>query len=182
MNDMKSLNVIINEARKEAKNFGKTLLDGVLNGEIDDAKEFTTFIKPNGPVIYAFTTNKVKDAIKIGYTDQHPEKRIAQWAEIYGREPGDVVTLGYWSAEEFDKAGERVFFWDHAVHNKVAKAGFLNVKKEEFEQFLSDEGKKLITVHYSKEFFRKYKTLLDGKQTSDALTKDLLADIIDELL
>lgn len=130
---MKSLNVIINEARKEAKNFGKTLLDGVLNGEIDDAKEFTAFIKPNGPVIYAFTTNKVKDAIKIGYTDQHPEKRIAQWAEIYGKEPGDVVTLGYWSAEEFDKAGERVFFWDHAVHNKVAKAGFLNVKKEEIE-------------------------------------------------
>ena len=173
--------MIITEAKKEEKAIGKTLLDGVLNGEINDVREFTSFIKPNGPVIYAFTTNKVKDAIKIGYTDQHPEKRIAQWADIYGKKPGDVVTLGYWSSEEFDKAGERVFFWDHAVHNKVAKAGFLNVKKEEFEQFLSDEGKKLITVHYSKEFFRKYKTLLDGKQTSDALTKDLLADIINQM-
>ena len=26
-----------------------------------------------------------KDAIKIGYTDQHPEKRIAQWKEVYGK-------------------------------------------------------------------------------------------------
>ena len=151
MDEMKNLYELITEARikretpktPEAK--GLSILDQYLNGDV--SAQDLKFIKPNGPTIYAFVTNKVKDAIKIGYTDQHPEKRIAQWKEIYGKKEGEVTLLGYWSAEEFDKAGERVFFWDHSVHSKVVKKGYLNVSKEEFNDFLSEEGK---TIYISK--------------------------------
>lgn len=188
MEEMKNLYELITEARikketpktPEAK--GLSILDQYLKGEL--FQQDLKFIKPNGPTIYAFVTNKVKDAIKIGYTDQHPEKRIAQWREIYGKKDGEVTLLGYWSAEEFDKAGERVFFWDHSVHSKVVKKGYLNVSKEEFKDFLSEEGKTILNLHVSKEFFRKYKTLIDGKMDyneADALSDKLIEDIIKEM-
>ena len=189
MDNMKKLYDLISEARKRKETPLKTpdakglsILDQYLNGDatVQDLK----FIKPIGPTFYAFVTNKVKDAAKIGYTDQHPEKRIEQWREIYGKKEGEVTLLGYWSAEEFDKAGERVFFWDHSVHGKVAKRGYLNVKKEEFNDFLSEEGKTILNLHVSKEFFRKYKTLIDGKMDyneADALSDKLIEDIIKEM-
>lgn len=189
MDNMKELYDLISEARRrkevplktpEAK--GLSILDQYLKGDL--SQQDLKFIKPNGPTIYAFVTNKVKDAIKIGYTDQHPEKRIAQWREIYGKNDGEVTLLGYWSAEEFDKAGERVFFWDHSVHSKVVKKGYLNVSKEEFKDFLSEEGKTILNLHISKEFFRKYKTLIDGKMDyneADALSDKLIEDIIKEM-
>ena len=187
MEEMKNLYELITEARikKEPKTpeaKGLSILDQYLNGDV--SAQDLKFIKPNGPTIYAFVTNKVKDAIKIGYTDQHPEKRIEQWREIYGKKEGEVTLLGYWSAEEFDKAGERVFFWDHSVHGKVTKRGYLNVKKEEFNDFLSEEGKTILNLHISKEFFRKYKTLIDGKMDyneADALSDKLIEDIIKEM-
>ena len=188
MEEMKNLYELITEARikrelpktPEAK--GLSILDQYLKGDL--SQQDLKFIKPNGPTIYAFVTNKVKDAIKIGYTDQHPEKRIAQWREIYGKKEGEVTLLGYWSAEEFDKAGERVFFWDHSVHSRVVKKGYLNVSKEEFNDFLSEEGKTILNLHISKEFFRKYKTLIDGKMDyneADALSDKLIEDIIKEM-
>lgn len=188
MEEMKNLYELITEARvkretpktPEAK--GLSILDQYLKGDL--SQQDLKFIKPNGPTIYAFVTNKVKDAIKIGYTDQHPEKRIAQWREIYGKKEGEVTLLGYWSAEEFDKAGERVFFWDHSVHSKVVKKGYLNVSKEEFTDFLSEEGKTILNLHISREFFRKYKTLIDGKMDyneADALSDKLIEDIIKEM-
>ena len=187
MEEMKNLYELITEARikKEPKTpeaKGLSILDQYLNGK--SSAQDLKFIKPNGPTIYAFVTNKIKDAIKIGYTDQHPEKRIAQWREIYGKGEGEVTLLGYWSAEEFDKAGERVFFWDHSVHGKVTKKGYLNVKQDEFKNFLSEEGKTILNLHISKEFFRKYKTLIDGKMDyneADALSDKLIEDIIKEM-
>ena len=81
-------NFIINEAKskKEEKQEGMTILDNVLNNQENENKEdikkfVEDFIRPNGPTIYAFVTDKVKDAIKIGYTDQQPEKRIQQWKD-----------------------------------------------------------------------------------------------------
>lgn len=189
MDNMKELYDLISEAKRQKEAPLKTpdakglsILDRYLNGDVtvQDLK----FIKPNGPTIYAFVTNKVKNAVKIGYTDQHPEKRIDQWREIYGKKEGEVTLLGYWSAEEFDKAGERVFFWDHSVHGKVAKRGYLNVKKDEFTDFLSEEGKTILNLHVSREFFRKYKTLIDGKMDyneADALSDRLIEDIIKEM-
>ena len=189
MDSMKELYDLISEVRKRKETPLKTpdakglsILDQYLNG--DATTQDLKFIKPNGPTIYAFVTNKVKDAVKIGYTDQHPEKRIEQWREIYGKKEGEVTLLGYWSAEEFDKAGERVFFWDHSVHGKVAKRGYLNVKKEEFNDFISEEGKTILNLHVSREFFRKYKTLIDGKMDyneADALSDKLIEDIIKEM-
>ena len=164
--EMKNLTQYLVEAKNRNKEYTKVLtqLDKALMGQQSDIDTAVSeFIKPNGPTIYAFVTNKVKDAIKIGYTDQHPEKRIDQWRKYYGQSPEDVKCIGYWSSEEFNKVGERVFFWDHAVHSKVSKRGYANVKEEEFENFLSDKGKELgIKVHYSREFYTKYKRLSDG--------------------
>lgn len=187
---MRSILQLIREARgkkqKEEKIEGLSILDKALNGEIaeDTIKDI---IHPNGPTIYAFVTDKVNDAIKVGYTDQHPEKRIAQWKEIYGKEEGEVTCLGYWSAEEFDQAGQKVFFWDHQVHEKVIKRGFLRVEKEEFKDFMSEKGKKVNDIHelhYSKEFFRKYKYLLQGKikiKDKEELSEQLIVDILNEM-
>lgn len=187
---MRSILQLIREARgkkqKEEKIEGLSILDKALNGEIaeDTIKDI---IHPNGPTIYAFVTDKVNDAIKVGYTDQHPEKRIAQWKEIYGEKEGEVTCLGYWSAEEFDQAGQKVFFWDHQVHEKVIKRGFLRVEKEEFKDFMSEKGKKVNDVHelhYSKEFFRKYKYLLQGKikiKDKEELSEQLIVDILNEM-
>ncbi len=104
---MKSILSFLLEARtkkeKEEKQEGLSILDKALNGEVTE-ETIKDIIHPNGPTIYAFITDKVKDAIKVGYTDQHPEKRIAQWKEKYGDKEGEVTCLGYWSAEEFDNA------------------------------------------------------------------------------
>lgn len=185
---MKDFTQYLVEAKNRNKEYTKVLtqLDKALMGQQSDIDAAVSeFIKPNGPTIYAFVTNKVKDAIKIGYTDQHPEKRIDQWRKYYGSGPEDVKCIGYWSSEEFNKAGERVFFWDHAVHSKVSKRGFANVKEEEFENFLSDKGKELgIKVHYSREFYTKYKRLIDGTidpEDSEELSDKLLEDIILEM-
>lgn len=185
---MKDFTQYLVEAKNRNKEYTKVLtqLDKALMGQQSDIDAAVSeFIKPNGPTIYAFVTNKVKDAIKIGYTDQHPEKRIDQWRKFYGSGPEDVKCIGYWSSEEFNKAGERVFFWDHAVHSKVSKRGFANVKEEEFENFLSDKGKELgIKVHYSREFYTKYKRLIDGTidpEDSEELSDKLLEDIILEM-
>jgi len=141
------------------------------------------FAKPNGPTIYAFITDKVQDAIKVGYTDQHPEKRIAQWKDIYGKEAGEVTCLGYWSSEEFNAAGERVFFWDHAIHKKISDRRYKQLDKDEFMATLTDEGKKIADLHFSREFFRKYKHILNHPEQLDPEDKEeLSAKMLEDII
>ena len=166
---------------------GISILDGVMNTN-DDKKEnelikkLNEVIKNNGPTIYAFGVDKVKNAIKVGYTDQHPEKRIQQWKDVYEPHGMKVTSIGFWSADEFTAAGERVFFWDHAVHKKITDKGFANVKEETFFKNFSDmTEEELATVHYSKEFFDEYKRLLNGELSFDErekLSDKLIEDII----
>ena len=187
---MKSINEFLNEGRKRKEEEqhieGVSILDKILNDEeTTPVDEFVKeFIRPNGPTIYAFITDKVKDAIKVGYTDQHPEKRIAQWKEVYGKEAGEVTCLGYWSSEEFNKAGERVFFWDHAIHKKIRDKGYKQLDKDEFMATLTDEGKKIANIHFSREFFSKYKKLLKGElseEDKEELSAQLIEDIIKQM-
>ena len=168
---------------------GTSILDKILNNS-DNSSESNVdnfvkeFIRPNGPTIYAFVTDKVKDAIKVGYTDQHPEKRIEQWREIYGKEKGEVECLGWWSSEEFNEAGERVFFWDHAIHKKISDKKYKQLSKEEFMSTLTDAGKQIKDIHYSREFFDKYKRLLNGEldpEDKEELSAELIEDIIKQM-
>ena len=127
---MMNITQFINEGRRKKQEQeihieGNSILDKIMNDKETNIDEFVKeFVRPNGPTIYAFTTDKVDSAVKVGYTDQYPEARIAQWKEIYGKEDGGVVTLGWWSSEEFNQAGERVFFWDHAIHKKIRDRGY----------------------------------------------------------
>ncbi len=183
-----SILTYINEALEDKKKEEElSVLDKALNGDNEEIKEFEKLLRPNGPCIYAFITDKVNNAIKIGYTDQHPLKRIEQWKEVYGKEEGEVECLGYWSSEEIDQSGQKVFFWDHAVHDKVTKKGYANISREQFYKILSEKGKKVNDVHelhYSKEFFSKYKTLLKGQLSDEdkvELSKELIEDILIEM-
>ena len=164
---------------------GTSILDKILNNSESNVDNFVKeFIRPNGPTIYAFVTDKVKDAIKVGYTDQHPEKRIEQWREIYGKEKGEVECLGWWSSEEFNEAGERVFFWDHAIHKKISDKKYKQLTKDEFMRTLTDAGKQIKDIHYSREFFDKYKRLLNGEldpEDKEELSAELIEDIIKQM-
>jgi len=181
---MKSLTAYITEGRhksEEPKAEGISVLDKVLNDNTEPISQLKNIMKINGPVIYAFITDKVDNAIKIGYTDQHPEKRLNQWRKIYG---DGITPLGYWSSEEFYQAGNKVFFWDHEVHKKVEKRGFLNIKKNEFKNFLSEKGREADAIHelhYSKEFFNKYKHILNNDSTEEE-REELSAELLEDLL
>ena len=179
--------LIESQNRKEEQKHieGTSILDKILNNSESNVDNFVKeFIRPNGPTIYAFVTDKVKDAIKVGYTDQHPEKRIEQWREIYGKEKGEVECLGWWSSEEFNEAGERVFFWDHAIHKKISDKKYKQLTKDEFMRTLTDAGKQIKDIHYSREFFDKYKRLLNGEldpEDKEELSAELIEDIIKQM-
>ena len=178
-----------NRNKQEAEAYKKslTILDSIKDNESNQELEekvnkFCDFAKINGPCIYAFTTSDVDNAIKIGYTDQHPLKRIQQWEKSYR----DVKPIGYWSASEINKIGEEVFFWDHEVHHKVENKGYLNVTKEDFyDKFASKTGKELgFGLHYSKEFFNKWKRLVNGEMSTDEkenLSEEILNDLLIEM-
>lgn len=177
--------------KEEEQNIeGMSILDAAMNTDNDKKEEeliekLNKVIKNNGPTIYAFTVDKVKNAIKVGYTDQHPEKRIQQWKDVYEPHGMKVKSIGFWSADEFTAAGERVFFWDHAVHKKITDRGFANVNEETFYKNFSDMTEdELVTVHYSKEFFDEYKRLLNGELSFDEqekLSDKLIEDIIEQM-
>ena len=197
MNLMINIVKYILEARKKkAKNNteekhaeGISILDQITSAKDENREQLidtfvNTFVRPNGPCIYAFMTDKVRDAIKVGYTDQHPEKRIAQWRELYGRNAGEVTTLGYWSSEEFNEAGERVFFWDHAIHKKISDKGYKQLSHDEFMASLTDAGREIVNIHVSREFFDKYKRLATGELNPDdkeELSAVLIEDIIKQM-
>ena len=174
-----------NKKKEQMHIEGTSILDKILNNSEANVDNFVKeFIRPNGPTIYAFVTDKVKDAIKVGYTDQHPEKRIEQWREIYGKEKGEVECLGWWSSEEFNEAGERVFFWDHAIHKKISDKKYKQLTKDEFMRTLTDAGKQIKDIHYSREFFDKYKRLLNGEldpEDKEELSAELIEDIIKQM-
>ena len=178
------------EVKEKTEGIG--ILDRVFNNKSTNEEDLS-FIRPNGPCIYAFYTNKVRDAIKVGYTDQHPEKRIEQWKKYYGSGEGEVVCLGYWSAEEIyqdpdnpNNPGERVFFWDHAVHEKIRGKNYKQLNKEEFMASLTDEGKKIVNIKFSREFFSKYQTILNNtikdKEKAAALKAELSAELIRDII
>lgn len=55
-----------------------TILDRINSNSINASEIDYSFLHQNGPMIYAFTTSDVKDAVKIGYTDQSVNARINQ--------------------------------------------------------------------------------------------------------
>ena len=180
----------LNKKEEDQHIEGMSILDAVMNANNDKKEDeliekLNKVIKNNGPTIYAFVVDKVKNAIKVGYTDQHPEKRIQQWKDVYEPHGMKVKSIGFWSADEFTAAGERVFFWDHAVHKKITDKGFANVNEETFYKNFSDMTKdELATVHYSKEFFDEYKRLLNGELSFDErekLSDKLIEDIIKQM-
>ena len=180
----------LNKKEEEQHIEGMSILDAAMNVNNDKKEDeliekLNKVIKNNGPTIYAFVVDKVKNAIKVGYTDQHPEKRIQQWKDVYEPHGMKVKSIGFWSADEFTAAGERVFFWDHAVHKKITDKGFANVNEETFYKNFSDMTKdELATVHYSKEFFDEYKRLLNGELSFDErekLSDKLIEDIIKQM-
>lgn len=180
----------LNKKEEEQHIEGMSILDAAMNVNNDKKEDeliekLNKVIKNNGPTIYAFVVDKVKNAIKVGYTDQHPEKRIQQWKDVYEPHGMKVKSIGFWSADEFTAAGERVFFWDHAVHKKIADKGFANVNEETFYKNFSNMTKdELATVHYSKEFFDEYKRLLNGELSFDErekLSDKLIEDIIKQM-
>lgn len=179
-----------NKKEEEQHIEGMSILDATMNANNDKKEDeliekLNKVIKNNGPTIYAFVVDKVKNAIKVGYTDQHPEKRIQQWKDVYEPHGMKVKSIGFWSADEFTVAGDRVFFWDHAVHKKITDKGFANVNEETFYKNFSDMTKdELVTVHYSKEFFDEYKRLLNGELSFDErekLSDKLIEDIIKQM-
>lgn len=180
----------LNKKEEEQHIEGMSILDAAMNANNDKKEDeliekLNKVIKNNGPTIYAFVVDKVKNAIKVGYTDQHPEKRIQQWKDVYEPHGMKVKSIGFWSADEFTAAGDRVFFWDHAVHKKITDKGFANVNEETFYKNFSDMTKdELATVHYSKEFFDEYKRLLNGELSFDErekLSDKLIEDIIKQM-
>ena len=150
-------------------------------------QQFEDVIKQNGPTIYAFVVKQIPRCIKIGYTDQHPAKRIQQWKDIYEKTHGyELTPIGIWPADVFDEvANKRLFFWDHAVHQKVINKKYSRVKRDDFYKRIDDKSKKdLTTVHYSKEFFNNFKTVLQGETDPEEkveLSEELIGAIIDEM-
>ena len=127
----------VDEARKKSKQEVKnteemiSLLDIGVNGDNDESSDaiqsLKEIIKPNGPMIYAFTTSNVPNAIKVGYTTQHVNQRIDQWRKKYD----NIETLGWWPADEFSEKSGHVFFMDYQVHDKLNDEGYHQYKTEE---------------------------------------------------
>ena len=150
----------------------RTFLDKYLKGNNNDNIQ-DEVIKTNAPIIYAFTTSDVPDAIKIGYTDQGAIKRIQQWKQIYN----NVNLLGYWTSREFNKQAKYVFFKDFPVHKKVIDRGHYNLTKEDFEKLQKQQN--LTTLHVSREFFRKINDKTHNDK--DMLSVEVIAEIIKQM-
>ena len=172
----------VDEARKKSKQEVKnteemiSLLDIGVNGDNDESSDaiqsLKEIIKPNGPMIYAFTTSNVPNAIKVGYTTQHVNQRIDQWRKKYD----NIETLGWWPADEFSEKSGHVFFMDYQVHDKLNDEGYHQYKtEEEFVEYLSKNNVST-NIHRSREFFNKYctKTPEERAELSDKILSDLI--------
>lgn len=77
-----------------------------------------------------------------------------------------------------------MFFWDHAVHDKLRKKNYKQLDKDGFMNSLTDAGKKIVDIHFSREFFSKYKVLWNGEmdpEDHEELSAELLRDLLDEM-
>ena len=136
----------INESDEEDNSI-EAQLDRYLKGEGKDLQD--EVLKTNAPIIYAFITTDVPDAIKIGYTDQGAYKRLTQWAAKYKK----VKLVGYWTSREFNQQAKYVFFKDFPVHKRVIDKGHYNLTKDDFDKLRKQQN--LTELHVSREFFRK---------------------------
>ena len=152
-------------------------LDKELNGE---ETNIGSFIRQNTPIIYAFITNMVKPAVKIGFTTQGPQKRLEQWRKYFP----DAQLIGYWSSVEFiedvqKQTKTKVFFQDFPVHNATVQRGFANLTRDEFNKEIDNLAQEefsfdltTLTRHYSKEFFKK------ENLKKEILTKEVVEEIV----
>lgn len=156
------------------------------NSELDNVhagKGFSdnSILQTNIPIIYAFITKYAPNAIKIGYTVQGAEQRVAQWQKYYK----DAKLLGWWTATAFNQAMQQVYFMDFSVHNRTRARGYSNLKDKE-NKFDYDEFIRLAkedhieNVHVSSEFFMKYKDM-KIKNTDEELNTQIIEDIITEI-
>ena len=156
------------------------------NSELDNVhagKGFSdnSILQTNTPIIYAFITKYAPNAIKIGYTVQGAEQRVAQWQKYYK----DAKLLGWWTATAFNQAMQEVYFMDFSVHNRTRARGYSNLKDKE-NKFDYDEFIRLAkedhieNVHVSSEFFMKYKDM-NIKDSNEELNTQIIEDIITEI-
>ena len=139
-----------------------------------------SFIKQNTPIIYAFITNMIKPAVKIGFTTQGPQKRLEQWQKYFP----DAQLIGYWSSVEFiedvqTNTKTKVFFQDFPVHNATVQRGFANLTRDEFNKEMDNLAQEDFSFdltslkrHYSKEFFKK------ENLKKELLTKEVVEEIV----
>ena len=156
------------------------------NSELDNVhagKGFSdnSILQTNTPIIYAFITKYAPNAIKIGYTVQGAEQRVAQWQKYYK----DAKLLGWWTATAFNQAMQQVYFMDFSVHSRTRARGYSNLKDKE-NKFDYDEFIRLAkedhieNVHVSSEFFMKYKDM-NIKDSNEELNTQIIEDIITEI-
>jgi len=147
----------------------KEMLSESLSNLSKNESDFGKYLRTNTPMIYAFITKDIPDAIKVGYTNQGVQNRIDQWKKKYN----DITVLGQWTATEINQLGEKVFFMDYPVHAKIEGRGYANVKPDD-KRFHQVEN-----IHVSKEFFNKYKDIT--RNEADALSDKIIGDIMAEL-
>lgn len=114
----------------------------------------------NRPVIYAFITKFVPDAIKVGFTRRFHE-RIEEWKQKYP----DLEVIGHWDAFFF-MAGMPYFFRDESIHDVIERDRLF--KRLADNEFAKD-------VYVSKEFFQKFN---ENKEELDGV---VLGEIVDEV-
>ena len=156
------------------------------NSELDNVhagKGFSdnSILQTNTPIIYAFITKYAPNAIKIGYTVQGAEQRVAQWQKHYK----DAKLLGWWTATALNQAMQEIYFMDFSVHNRTRARGYSNLKDKE-NKFDYDEFIRLAkedhieNVHVSSEFFMKYKDM-NIKDSNEELNTQIIEEIITEI-
>ena len=160
----------INESDEEDNSI-EAQLDRYLKGEGKDLQD--EVLKTNAPIIYAFITTDVPDAIKIGYTDQGAYKRLTQWAAKYKK----VKLVGYWTSREFNQQAKYVFFKDFPVHKRVIDKGHYNLTKDDFDKLRKQSN--LTELHVSREFFRKINDKTHDDK--DILSREIIAEIIRQM-
>lgn len=129
----------------------------------------------NVPSIYAFTTEKVPNFIKVGFTNQSVERRLQQWNDIYH----DVKEYGRWTATETMPNGSLVYFMDYPVHDRIINKGYARISNDEKKQIqeLAKQNDDTVDLYVSNEFFRKARR---GEQIEE-LNAQIISDAIDEI-
>jgi len=153
----------------------KGLLDAFISKDNEESrKKIETFHDAfkfyNNPTIYAFQTDMVKNAIKVGSTNRPVTQRLKEWGKHYPDillPNGDVnpdKIIGAWPVTLFIK-GEECFFEDHSVHNYLIGDGFNRLTKDDFSE----------DIYFSKEFFSL--SSKEGKELTAKVIEKAIEDI-----